>query len=102
MEPRERAWLAAQQARLRAAAAGAGARTTAWDAVRNVRTWHLTAIGLLANMPKYDTHNCHGVTVFEIADGGCDVGGDDHQYHLDDGLGVEDDDEEEEEDENGS
>ena len=57
----ERLWLHERNARANAAARVSGAGVTAADAVFDLRTWHLSLISLLANIPKCEpTFVCAG------------------------------------------
>ena len=49
----ERTWLQERNGRLAAAAIEAGSQQAVTEAVADPRTWHLAAISLLANIPKY-------------------------------------------------
>jgi len=53
LAPGERAWLHKRQSEAAAEAAKSGAGTISLAAVRDLRTWHLSAISLLANIPKW-------------------------------------------------
>ncbi|BDA50069.1 Putative tartrate transporter [Coccomyxa sp. Obi] len=49
----ERIWLHQRNADLKAKAVSRGAGMHAWDSLKNYRTWHLAAISMVANIPKY-------------------------------------------------
>ena len=48
----EREWLHKRNAQLGAEAVSQGAATLTWPAILSLRTWHLAAISLVANVPK--------------------------------------------------
>lgn len=52
LAPEEREWLHKRNAQLGAEAISQGAATLTWAAILNLRTWHLAAISLVANIPK--------------------------------------------------
>ena len=53
LAPNERTWLHKRQSEAAAEAAKTGSGTVSLAAVRDVRTWHLSAISLLSNVPKW-------------------------------------------------
>ena len=53
LAPSERAWLVKRQEAAAGEAARSGAGTVSLAAVKDLRTWHLSAISLLANIPKW-------------------------------------------------
>ena len=53
LAPSERAWLVKRQEAAAGEAARSGAGTVSLAAVKDIRTWHLSAISLLANIPKW-------------------------------------------------
>ncbi|KAK9903306.1 hypothetical protein WJX75_002492 [Coccomyxa subellipsoidea] len=53
LKEEERVWLHQRNADLKVKAVTSGAATHGWDSLRNYRTWHLAAISMVANIPKY-------------------------------------------------
>lgn len=53
LTPAERTWLHKRQSVAAAEAAKSGAGTISLAAIKDLRTWHLSAISLLANIPKW-------------------------------------------------
>lgn len=53
LAPSERTWLHKRQSEAAADAAKSGSGTVSLAAIKDLRTWHLSAISLLANIPKW-------------------------------------------------